>query len=53
VLGEATVHCNLGASYEMLCNLDTALEHHNEVSVLMIDYKLSVSLSHKPNKASS
>jgi len=38
VLGEATVHSNLAASHEMLCSLDTALEHHNEVRAIDCAY---------------
>ena len=30
-MGEGVINANVGTTYEMLCNLDQALEHHEKV----------------------
>lgn len=32
-MGEGVIHSNLGMTYEMLCNLEKALEHHERVTL--------------------
>ena len=32
-VGEGVVHCNMAMTYEMLCNLEQALEHHEKVQL--------------------
>ena len=31
-MGEGVINANMGTTYEMLCNLEQALEHHEKVS---------------------
>ena len=37
--GMGVCHCNMGTTYEILCNLEEALEHHEKVSQTSSDLK--------------